>query len=73
MRELPLGIRLETAERAALDRAAIADQRPLSALGRRIITDWLMQNGWLETRPGPALPIAANPARENHPNGANGA
>ena len=59
MRELPLGIRLETSERAALDRAAIADQRPLSALGRRIITDWLKQNGWLE-RVGTPTPMAGS-------------
>ena len=63
MRDLPLGIRLETSERAALDQAARADQRPLSALGRRIITDWLRQNGWLEAQPGPAAPEAANQPR----------
>jgi len=34
-------IRLPLAERLALERAAAADARPVSALARKIITDWL--------------------------------
>jgi hypothetical protein len=43
-----LGIRLEPDEREALTRAAKADKRPLSAMGRKIIADWLVENGWLK-------------------------
>ena len=43
----PLGIRFEPDEQAALEAAAKADERPTSALGRKIILDWLRANGWL--------------------------
>ena len=43
----PLNIRLEPAEKDALARAAQDDGRPLSALGRKIIAEWLKKNGWL--------------------------
>lgn len=36
-----LGIRLEPAERKALDAAAREDQRPVSSLVRKIVLDWL--------------------------------
>ena len=45
-----LGIRLEPDEREALDRAAIADERALSAMGRKIIVEWLRTNGWMPER-----------------------
>lgn len=43
----PIGIRLDLAERDALTRAALADDRSVSALARKIIVAWLAQNGWL--------------------------
>jgi len=46
-KEPALGIRLEADEKAALETAAKADQRPLSAMGRKIIADWLRANGYL--------------------------
>ena len=48
VKETPMGIRLEPDEKAALERAAAADARAASALGRKIISDWLRKNGWLE-------------------------
>jgi hypothetical protein len=47
-KEPALGVRLESHEKAALERAAKADQRPLSAMIRKITTEWLRANGWLE-------------------------
>lgn len=47
-KEPALGVRLEAHEKAALERAAKADQRPLSAMIRKITTEWLRANGWLE-------------------------
>jgi hypothetical protein len=44
----PLGIRLEDEERDALERAALADDRSMSALGRKILVEWLRKNGWLK-------------------------
>ena len=44
-KEPALGIRLEKDEREALDRAADADDRTLSAMGRKVIVDWLRVNG----------------------------
>lgn len=46
-KEPALGIRLEPDEKAALERAAKSDQRSLSAMGRKIIADWLRSQGWL--------------------------
>ncbi len=43
----PLGIRLEPGERAALERAARADDRSMCALGRKIIAEWLREEGCL--------------------------
>jgi hypothetical protein len=36
--------RLPSADRAALERAAKADDRPMTAFARKIITDWLRAN-----------------------------
>ncbi len=44
----PTPIRFTAEEHAALARAAEADQRPLSAMARKIIVDWLKERGWLE-------------------------
>ena len=44
----PIGIRLEPAERDALERAAAGDDRPMSALARKVLVDWLRKNGWLK-------------------------
>jgi hypothetical protein len=44
----PIGIRLDPAERAALEKAATADDRSMSALARRVLADWLRKNGWLK-------------------------
>jgi hypothetical protein len=43
-----IGIRLEDPEREALERAARADARSISGLGRKIIAEWLAKNGWLK-------------------------
>lgn len=48
VKEHPLGIRLEPEEREALQKAAEMDERALSALGRKIIVDWLRAKGWLK-------------------------
>jgi hypothetical protein len=38
-----LSLRLSSADRAALERAAKDDDRPVAALVRKIIADWLRQ------------------------------
>lgn len=47
----PIGVRLEPEERAALERAAAADDRSLSAMARKIITEWLKKAGHLKRAP----------------------
>lgn len=44
----PLGVRLEPVERDALGRAALADDRSVSALVRKIVVEWLQANGHLK-------------------------
>jgi hypothetical protein len=44
----PIGIRLDPAEKAALERAAATDDRSISALGRKIIVEWLRKNGHIK-------------------------
>ena len=44
----PIGIRLEPAEREALERAAAADDRTMSAFARRVLVEWLRKGGWLK-------------------------
>jgi uncharacterized protein (DUF1778 family) len=44
----PIGIRLEREERAALERAAAADDRSMSALARKIILEWLKKHGHMK-------------------------
>lgn len=51
MRKLPsVAVRLSESEREALERAAVADDRAISAMARRIIAEWLRDKGY--TRPG---------------------
>jgi hypothetical protein len=45
----PIGVRLDPEERAALERAAAADDRGVSSLARKIIYDWLRKNSWLKS------------------------
>lgn len=47
----PIGVRLDPDERAALEKAAAADDRSMSALARKILSDWLRKNGWLKKAP----------------------
>jgi hypothetical protein len=42
-----IGMRLEPDEKQALERAAKADDRKLSAIARMIVVAWLRDNGWL--------------------------
>jgi hypothetical protein len=44
----PIGVRLEPNEKDALEKAAAADDRSVSAMARKIITDWLKRNGHLK-------------------------
>lgn len=47
-KKTPLGIRLEPDEHAALEKAATSEVLSMSALGRKIIVEWLRKNGWLK-------------------------
>jgi predicted transcriptional regulator len=42
------GIRLSADERAALDAAAAAEDRPAAYVARRAIMEWLERNGFLK-------------------------
>lgn len=47
MRKLPsVAVRLSESERESLERAAVADDRSISAMARRIIAEWLRDNGY---------------------------
>ena len=48
MKTDPIGVRFSTDERAALEKAAAADDRSMSALARKIVVEWLRANGWLQ-------------------------
>jgi hypothetical protein len=43
-----IALRLDDNEREALERAAQADDRTMSALVRKILVEWLRANGWIE-------------------------
>lgn len=43
----PLGVRFNPDEKAALERAAKAEDRTLSGLVRRLTADWLRVKGYL--------------------------
>ena len=47
----PIGVRLDPSEREALERAAKVDERPMSALARKVLVDWLKKNGWMTSSP----------------------
>jgi len=44
----PIGVRLAPAEREALEKAAAADDRALSAMARKILVEWLRKHGHLK-------------------------
>jgi hypothetical protein len=46
-RTSPLGFRVEPDLKAALEKAAAEDQRSVSSLILKILTDWLRANGHL--------------------------
>lgn len=46
-KKTPLGVRFQPHEIAALEAAAKADDRPISALVRRVALEWLRAHGWL--------------------------
>ena len=46
-KEFNLNIRLDEAEMDALKRAAADDDRPVSALARRVLAAWLREGSWL--------------------------
>lgn len=50
-KNVALGIRLEPAERDALDRLAAEQRRPVSSLARAAIADWLEERGFLASEP----------------------
>lgn len=41
-------VRFEKHVRAALDKAAREDKRPMSSLIQKVMEDWLKQNGYLK-------------------------
>ena len=44
----PLSVRFDHDIRAALEKAAKADMRPVSHLVQKIVADWLKEKGFLE-------------------------
>ena len=54
----PLGVRVQPDIKAALERAAAADDRSVSSLVERILRAWLIERGHL------AQPAADQPVRE---------
>ena len=50
-RDVTLTIRLEAAEREALERAGKAEDRPASYFMRRATRAWLIEGGWLAPEP----------------------
>jgi hypothetical protein len=47
-RTAPLGLRLLPSVKAALDKAASADRRPVASMVEKILVDWLKANGYLK-------------------------
>jgi hypothetical protein len=43
------GVRFDTKEREALSQAAERDQRSVSSLVRKIVVEWLRENGYLKS------------------------
>ena len=50
-KKAPIGVRFERDELAALIKAANADDRPASALVRKIVVEWLRRLNWLNEAP----------------------
>lgn len=48
----PIGVRLTVEEKRALEHAAAADDRPVSALARKVLIDWLREHGWIQELKG---------------------
>ena len=44
----PIGVRLAPAAKAALEKAARDDERPVATLAQKIITDWLKERKYLK-------------------------
>ena len=44
----PMSVKLLPATKAALEKAAIADERPISVMAQKIIADWLKEKGYLK-------------------------
>jgi hypothetical protein len=44
----PIGVRLPPAEKAALEKAARDDARPVATMAQKIITDWLKDRKYLK-------------------------
>ena len=44
----PLSVRFDQDVRAALEKAAKADMRPVSHLVQKVMADWLKANGYLK-------------------------
>jgi len=47
----PLGVRVEPEIKAALERAAKADDRSVSSMVERILRAWLVEKGYLAPAP----------------------
>ena len=58
-KERNLNIRLDDEEMDALSRAAMDDDRPTSALARRVLINWLRDNGWLAEKRQVVVPVDA--------------
>jgi hypothetical protein len=44
----PVSVRLLPSAKAALEKAALADERPVSVMAQKIITDWLKEKGFMK-------------------------
>ena len=60
-KELNLNVRMDGIEMDALKRAAADDDRPVSALVRRVLIVWLKEGGWLAERRQVAAPAETTP------------
>jgi hypothetical protein len=47
-RTAPLGLRLFPSVKAALEKAAAADQRPVASMIEKILVSWLKANGYIK-------------------------
>jgi hypothetical protein len=56
---IPLGFRVDRALKAALEKAAADDERPLSSLVVKILREWLRPRGYLGPPAPPPVPSTA--------------